>query len=79
MKTKVLVSFSAITLFITLGIAIQAFPQNSQPTSASKIDAKAQVKVLDRYGKLPLSFEANRGQTDSQVKFLSRGPAIRYF
>src|SRR5439155_913787 len=25
------------------------------------------------YGKLPLYFEANRGQTDAQVKFLSRG------
>ena len=25
------------------------------------------------YGQLPLSFEANRGQTDPQVKFLARG------
>ena len=30
-------------------------------------------KVLDAYGKLPLSFEANQGQSDDQVKFLSRG------
>ncbi len=28
--------------------------------------------VLESYGKLPLSFEANQGQTDSRVKFLSR-------
>ena len=26
------------------------------------------------YGKLPLSFEANQGQTDGSVQFLSRGP-----
>jgi hypothetical protein len=26
------------------------------------------------YAQLPLAFEANQGQTDSQVKFLSRGP-----
>ena len=26
------------------------------------------------YGKLPLHFEANRGQTDARVRFLSRGP-----
>jgi uncharacterized protein (TIGR03437 family) len=29
--------------------------------------------------KLPLSFEANRGQTDSQVKFLSRGNGFNLF
>src|SRR3984893_5450688 len=38
----------------------------------SQADPKAQAKVLDSYGKLPLSFEANHGQADGQVKFLSR-------
>jgi hypothetical protein len=31
------------------------------------------------YGKLPLYFEANRGQTDSRVRFLSRGPGRTLF
>ena len=31
------------------------------------------------YGKLPLSFEINRGQTDPQVKFLSRGNGYSLF
>jgi hypothetical protein len=31
-----------------------------------------QVRVSEAYGRLPLHFEANQGQTDSQVKFLSR-------
>lgn len=31
------------------------------------------------YGKLPLSFEANDGQTDRQVKFLSRGGGYNLF
>src|SRR5712692_5651757 len=31
------------------------------------------------YAKLPLSFEANRGQTDSRVEFLSRGPGYQFF
>jgi hypothetical protein len=31
------------------------------------------AQVIDAYGKLPLSFEANQGQTDRQVKFLSYG------
>jgi hypothetical protein len=38
----------------------------------SQVDPKAQATVLDSYGKLPLSFEANLGQADGQVKFLSR-------
>src|SRR5580692_3526674 len=32
----------------------------------------AESRILDSYGKLPLSFEANHGQADAQVKFLSR-------
>ncbi|MBZ5719924.1 MAG: SBBP repeat-containing protein [Acidobacteriia bacterium] len=32
-----------------------------------------QARVLSAYAKLPLSFEANRGQADSNVRFLSRG------
>lgn len=35
--------------------------------------------LLESYGKLPLSFEPNRGQTDSRVKFLSRGPGYVLF
>ncbi|MBZ5615898.1 MAG: SBBP repeat-containing protein [Acidobacteriia bacterium] len=46
------------------------------PISASP---KAQVKILDSYGKLPLGFEANQGQTDSRVKFLSRTSGYSLF
>jgi hypothetical protein len=42
------------------------------PISAPQTDPKVQVRIIDGYGKLPLSFEANHGQTDSRVKFLSR-------
>ena len=40
--------------------------------SAPHADPKAQARILDSYGKLPLAFEANHGQTDGRVKFLSR-------
>ena len=40
--------------------------------AAHEANAKAQAGILDSYGKLPLSFEANHGQTDSSVRFLSR-------
>jgi beta-propeller repeat-containing protein len=34
---------------------------------------------MNSYGRLPMSFEANRGQTDAQVKFLSRGSGYTLF
>jgi hypothetical protein len=45
----------------------------------SRPDPKTQGKILEGYGKLPLSFEANRGQTDARVKFLSRGIGYTLF
>ena len=35
--------------------------------------ASAEARAREAYGRLPMSFEANQGQTDSQVRFLSRG------
>src|SRR5882672_9069116 len=35
--------------------------------------AATDARVSETYGKLPLQFEANRGQTDKAVRFLSRG------
>ena len=34
---------------------------------------------MEAYGKLPLSLEVNKGQTDSRVKFLSRGSGYSLF
>jgi len=39
----------------------------------------AQPRIVESYGKLPLSFEANVGQTSSQVDFLSRGQGYTLF
>ena len=36
-------------------------------------------RIRDNYGKLPMRFEANDGQTDQQVKFLSRGRGYTLF
>ncbi|HEX4950054.1 MAG TPA: hypothetical protein VFZ34_25535 [Blastocatellia bacterium] len=48
---------------------------SAQPTS----DAPQQTKLSRDYGQLPLRFEANRGQTDAQVRFLVRGPGYGLF
>ena len=39
----------------------------------SRQEEAVRARVNETYGKLPLSFEANRGQTDPQVKFIARG------
>src|SRR5262249_5713533 len=51
----------------------QTTPSTTAPSPADK------QRVVQEYGKLPLSFEANQGQTDPKVKFLSRGPGYRLF
>lgn len=49
------------------------------PISAPQADPKAQARILGSYGKLLLSFEANHGQTDGRVKFLSRTSGYSLF
>ena len=43
------------------------------------IDRTVSARLLESYGKLPLRFEANQGQTDEEVKFLSRGKGYTMF
>src|SRR5258706_12829782 len=45
----------------------------------SQAPSRVQSRVLDTYGRLPLAFEANQGQTDPQVKFVSRGTGYNLF
>jgi hypothetical protein len=47
--------------------------------NAPQAKPKVQARVVQGYGKLPLAFEANQGQTDAQVKFLSRGAGYSLF
>jgi hypothetical protein len=42
-------------------------------------DEATRARVNAAYGKLPISFEANHGQTDARVDFLSRGSGYSLF
>src|SRR5437660_10923932 len=53
-----------------------ALPQGGPLVPA---DAATQAQMSHAYGQLPLSFEANQGQTDAQVNFLSRGSGYNLF
>src|SRR5881396_1985062 len=41
--------------------------------------AAAEARVSEAYGRLPLHFEANRGQTHEDVRFLARGPGYSLY
>jgi hypothetical protein len=47
--------------------------------ASSEPGGPAKAEVVAAYGKLPLSFEANRGQVDSSVQFVSRGQGYTLF
>jgi photosystem II stability/assembly factor-like uncharacterized protein len=66
-------------MMLVCGLALPAFTVGrdradlSSTKKLSQVDKAAGSDALSRYGKLPLSFEENRGQADPRVKFTSRG------
>jgi len=46
---------------------------------AAPLASAADARLTEIYGKLPLQFEANRGQAHEEVRFLSRGPRYGLF
>jgi len=56
-------------------LALLSTPASAAPAVAPEVKAQAQAS----YGKLPLSFEVNQGQTDAQVKLLARGQGYTLF
>jgi hypothetical protein len=59
---------------------LRATATAAQGTGAeNRAEPAVRVRAVESYGKLPLSFEINRGQTDPQVKFLSRGSDYSLF
>jgi hypothetical protein len=84
---------SVVVLMCALSAALLAQNQHSLsilPSSSGTSSKPAQKgsanvnvirekKILERYGKLPLTFERNQGQSDPNVKFLSRGGGYTLF
>ena len=52
---------------------------NANASGLSKPAPSTQRSILKGYGEFPLAFEKNEGQTDSRVKFLSRGAGYTLF
>src|SRR4051812_9581222 len=58
-----------------------AFPTSGRAEAlrAPERGVGATARASEAYGRLPLRFEANRGQTDGRVKFLARGGGYTLF
>ena len=75
--TKSLTAVVIILLvFVLAGPVAAKSPAGYAPTEVLR---GTKQKVLETYGKLPLRFEANQGQANRQVKFLSRGRGSTLF
>ena len=53
--------------------------RDSTPGTRHQTLHAPRATLMASYGKLPLSFEANQGQSDNRVKFLSRGRGYTLF
>ena len=61
-------------VLITLLLSISSPGYGALPEPKTETD-----RIQTAYGQIPLSFEANHGQTDSQVKYFSRGKGYTLF
>jgi hypothetical protein len=68
-------------VFLSDGRAGITVVAGSDPALAENVrpHADGDVRLAEGYGKLPLSFEVNKGQAANEVKFLSRGGGYTLF
>lgn len=75
---KTALSISTISGFLLLFGVARAI-QTAPPPNPVGPDPAISTRVLASYGRLPLAFEENRGQTDPRVRFLVRGEGFGLF
>ena len=72
-------AITVVFLALTATVTCSAGDQRATTASAAAGAKQTKQSVSASYGKLPLSFEANDGQTDSSVRFLSRSRDFSLF
>jgi hypothetical protein len=63
----------------SLTVPTSSFNQLASRDGVAHAGALTQAQVSASYGRLPMSFEANHGQTDPEVQFLARGKGYTLF
>lgn len=61
------------------GLRVAASKSSAKPGAQWKNNAASRKVRFAEYGELPLSFEANQGQTDATIKFLARTDVYTIF
>jgi len=70
------------SLWLSTAMSVLVLPALGTIASSAQTTADTSAqhrRIADSYGRLPLSFEVNRGQTDKRVKFLARGSGYGVF
>jgi hypothetical protein len=75
----VLSCLAAIALLLPLGRFLGSGSRSRSAVPEAQKRATSQARLLSDYGKLPLTFEENQGQTDARVKFMARGNGYTVF
>src|SRR6476661_4028416 len=70
---------AVIALLLPFGRFLRPGSRFRSAVPATQDKKISQAKLLSGYGKLPLTFEKNLGQTDARVKFLARGSGYTVF
>ena len=87
MKKKAFISISAILFLISAALFSSFLTKTENTESVSSTNTAQEEtnpiaqkqKIAEDYGKLPLHFEPNVGQTDERVKFMARGSDYSLF
>ena len=80
-QSRVLMAFLALILAgaTVFGFGAKALPPRSSAEKLASFSPAATAQQQHGFANLPLVFESNQGQSDSQVKFLSRGSGYGLF
>src|SRR5260370_23526616 len=62
-----------------IGLVCCLLPQLIAPAAVQPVVSPPFIQTNVVYGKLPLQFEANRGQADPRIKFLARGRGCAFY
>jgi hypothetical protein len=67
------------TLTIILSFVNVSYSLGMPPSRSAAPDPASKARLMDTYGKLPLSFEPNQGQINTSIDFLARGRGYDLF
>lgn len=74
-----LLCLAVLALSLPIGLFVLAKSRSAASVAPPLDSSLVQARVAAEYGKLPLSFEENLGQSDPRVKFMARGSGYTVF